>query len=139
MKKIFILFITLLLYPQQGFSKAMCPVDISLEDCCALKDEQTLSACQASCSGTCEEGYYASCYTCSSGSGSLNLCYPTLAKCNKAITLPDVQYCEKFGNNYCIFLNKDPEEPTTPTTTTTVSSCPSEGSLSSDKCCCEYN
>ncbi|MBR1945094.1 MAG: hypothetical protein IJ846_02210 [Alphaproteobacteria bacterium] len=139
MKKILILFITLLLYPQQSFSKAQCPVDISMEHCCASKSLKTLADCQASCSGTCIEGYYASCYYCDgSDIGDLTLCYPTLPKCNQAITLPE-QYCQKFGSNYCIFLPlPDDPEPTPATTTRTVVDCPAEGTFSTDGCCCNY-
>ncbi len=136
MKKILILFVALLLYPQQSFARAICPVDISQEECCALKGELTLAVCQASCSGTCTEGYYASCYSCDgSDIGDDSLCYPTQLKCDRAITLPDVQYCQKVGTNYCIFLSKDDS---TPTTSATVVNCPAEGTLSTDKCCCEY-
>ncbi len=139
MKKILILFIALLLYPQQSFSKALCPVDISLEQCCASKSLKTLADCQASCSGTCIEGYYGSCYFCDgSDIGDHGLCYPTLLKCNQAITLLE-QYCQKVGTNYCIFLTlPDNPDPPPAATTTTVVGCPAEGTLSADKCCCNY-
>ena len=133
MKKILILFITLMLYPQQGFSKAMCPVDISLEDCCSLKNEMTYDACQATCRGTCTGGYYGSCFTCNGNISIEDTCYPTQLRCESAITLPE-QYCEKFGNTYCLSLTL----PETATTTKTVSSCPAGGTLSADQCCCEY-
>ena len=136
MKKILILFMALLLYPQQAFSNAICDIDITQEQCCAKAGLQTEAQCNATCLGTCTEGFYAGCYSCDETPTLLNLCYPTLIKCNKAITLPDEQHCEKVGNNYCIFITLDPDPE--PAASATVSACPSEGTLSGDGCCCTY-
>ncbi|MBR1778410.1 MAG: hypothetical protein IJ752_07520 [Alphaproteobacteria bacterium] len=72
MKKISIIFLLLLLYPQQGFSRAQCPANTTQESCCDLKGELTLSDCNSRCSGTCKAGYYAGCYTCS-GNSSISI------------------------------------------------------------------
>lgn len=63
MKYVFI-YLMFFLWPQQGYSRALCPANMTQEECCAQASMMTLSACNASCSGTCSLGYYDGCYSC---------------------------------------------------------------------------
>lgn len=66
MKYVFI-YLMFFLWPQQGYSRAYCPANMTQEECCAQDSTMTLSACNASCSGTCSLGYYGGCYKCQGG------------------------------------------------------------------------
>ena len=64
----YIIFILLfILWPQQGYTKAICRAGITQAECCATDPSGanlTLSDCQSSCSGTCSgtSAYFVGCY-----------------------------------------------------------------------------
>lgn len=71
MKILFLFF--LLLYPQQGWSKAQCPAGLTQQECCDRDPRgATLTSCDNSC-GTCTGGYYAGCFKCTGASHDMSL------------------------------------------------------------------
>lgn len=100
-----------LFWPQQGYSKAICPVDKTLKECCLADPggaHYTMSECQTLCSGKCQMGYYADCFLC---------------------------------NDTAIVTNPPLDDPGTPSkpVSGTISSCPPGTKLSTDQCCCNNN
>lgn len=120
MKNILFVFL-ILLWPQQGHSRARCPVNMTQEECCAQDSTLTLTQCNAQCSGTCSLAFYGGCYKCSVSLKPFN----PIGNDDYVIpSIPD--------------LEDDFETTPEPVSVETVSSCPSDMKKSSDGCCCVY-
>ncbi len=104
MKILFLFF--LLLYPQQGWSKAQCPAGLTQQQCCNQDPRgATLTSCDNSC-GTCTGGYYAGCFKCTGASHDTSLDAASCATgCQRCTSATHCTRCEVgyYMNSYDCF------------------------------------